>query len=488
MMTMDVVIGVDSSTQSCKVEVRRLDDGRFLGIGSAPHQPTFPPVSRQDPSSWWDAFRLAFDVALRSAGVTPADVRGISVAAQCHGLVMLDGDGEPLAPAPLWNDTTAGAVAQEIRDEYGVQAWMRDVGLAPSAALTVMKLAHVARTEPHLLERTARVMVPHDYLTFRLTGRAVTDRSDAGGTGYFDVHRGRWRPELLRRFVRPDAPWEEMLTEVLGPGEAAGPVQGPVAKELGLREDTLVGPGGGDQHLAAVGLGLSPGDLGVSLGTSGVVFSPTRESVVDPEGIVDSVCDTTGGYLPLACTLNSTKVTDTFARLLGVELAEMEAMALRVTPHPDRPLLVAYLDGERTPPVPSGVGVLGGITSGTSREEVAFAAYAGVIANLLVAADGLERAGVRTEGPVVVNGGGARSFAYRQLLADALQRPVRRADADEASARGASVQIAAILRDRPIGELAAEWSPDPVDEVTPRGTSPEQNGEFRARLRGVAFR
>lgn len=466
----DLIAGVDSSTQSCKVELRRLDTGELLGTGAAPHPATAPPISRQDPREWWGAFSRALAAALRTTGSSGHQIRGISVAAQCHGMVALDSQGEPLTDAPLWNDTTAAPAADRIRAEHGESAWMRDVGLAPSAALTIMKVAQLARTRPELLPRISRLLVPHDYLTWRLTGQAVTDRSDASGTGWFDVHRGVWRAEILERYASPDIDWLPLLPRVLGPTEAAGTLLPAVAEELGLREDTVVGPGGGDQHLAAVGLGLEVSDLAISLGTSGVVFTPTARSFADPLALVDSVCDATGGHLLLACTLNAAKVTDTVARILGVGHPELERLALSAPRSARRPVLLAHLDGERTPPRPGATGILAGLTTATTREEVALAAYEGVVAGLMICHENLLRVGAAPEGAVIVNGGGARSLAYRRLLADALDRPVIRRDADEAPARGACIQAASVLLDADITELAAAWRPPLVDQEDPSGS------------------
>lgn len=488
---MNLVAGVDSSTQSCKVELRRLEDGVRVGIGAAPHQRTFPPESRQDPRSWWDALSSALGAAMTNANADASRIRGISIGAQCHGLVALDRHGQPLFDAPLWNDTTSAEAASHVREDYGLAAWMRDVGVAPSSALTIMKLAQLAKTDPAIIRQISRVMVPHDYLTFRLTGHVVTDRSDAAGTGFYDVHRNVWRPELLERFVSADRDWNEALPQVLGPTEVAGTVKPEVARELGLREDTLVGPGGGDQHLAAVGLGLRTGDLGVSLGTSGVVFTPRRASVIDTEGLVDSVADATGGYLPLVCTLNAAKVTDTFARLLGVDPVVLGEMALSAPRKRRRATLVAYLDGERTPPEPDGTGVLGGITTATTREEIALASYEGVVAGIVGAYASLRRIGVDGDGEVVVTGGGARSLAYRQILADELGRPVTRRDSDEATARGGCVQIAAILTGMGVQEVATAWAPPTTERTAPRPHTDVDSSidqVYYGQLRGVGRR
>ena len=180
------------------------------------------------------------------------------------------------------------------------------------------------------------------------------------------------------------------------------------------------------------------------------------------------MCDATGGYLPLACTLNAAKVTDTFARLLDVDHATLERLALAVEVGDERRAPLPDGRGERTPRRPGATGVLGGITGETTREDLALAAFEGVVAGLVGAARALERVGVDTSGEVVVNGGGARSLAYRQVLADALGRPVVRRAAPEATARGACVQAVAVLEGTTVAGVAASWTPPVLDVVPPR--------------------
>jgi xylulokinase len=475
---MPVVAGVDSSTQSCTVELRNADDGRLLGTGRAPHPVTHPPLSEQHPQVWWEALREALPAAARAAAISTADIDAISVGAQCHGLVALDARDEVIRPAKLWNDTTSSAEARELVDRLGASTWVRTIGLTPTAALTVSKLAWLSRHEPENLRRLTTVLVPHDWLTFRLTGRRVTDRSDASGTGYYAASEGRWRTDLLTRFVSPDVDWDAALPEVLGASVAAGTVAAAAAAELGLREDVVVGPGGGDQHLGAVGMGLEPGDVAYSLGTSGVVLALSESPVFDENGWVDGVADATGGYLPLVCTLNATKVTDTFARLLGVSLHELTQLALAADVSGPRPVLVAYLDGERSPSRPGAQGLLGGLTTATSREQVALSAFEGVLLGLLRGAEALQACGVPVHGKVVVAGGGARSAAYRQVLADLADRPVLTIDATEATARGACVQAAAVLAGADIRKVRDAWRPAVTSTTEPRRV---QSGALRER-------
>jgi pentose-5-phosphate-3-epimerase len=214
--------------------------------------------------------------------------------------------------------------------------------------------------------------------------------------------------------------------------------------ELGLTGPVLVGAGGGDQHATALGLGLRPGDVVYSFGTSSVVMALSTEPIQDPEGHVDGVADMTGGYLPLVSTLNAAKTTDTFTRLLGVKHAEMSTLALAAAPEVIGPILCAYLDGEPTPNRPGASGLLSGITTATPREQLARAAYEGVIFGLYSGQRHLQRVGVELGGRVIAVGGGARSAAYTQLLADITRQPVLFADAPESTARRAAVQAAAV--------------------------------------------
>ncbi len=468
---MAVVAGVDSSTQSCTVELRDADTGALLGSGRAPHPRTTPPRSEQDAESWWDALRTAFAAALRDAGVDGGDVAAVSVAAQCHGLVMVDAGGHPLRPVKLWNDTTSAPQSDRLIAELGIPGWTRAVGSVPLAAFTITKLAWVQENEPQLLDRLARVMVPHDYLTWRLSGRHVTDRSDASGTGFYASHENRWRTDLLDRFVTDRVNWSAVVPTVLGPDEAAGTISPGAAAELGLGPNVLIGPGAGDQHAGAAGLGMRDGEVAYSLGTSGVVLTPTPDPVFDDSGDVNGVSNVTGGYLPLVCTLNATKVTDTVARLLGVGLEELAALALAAPDRDGRPVLSAYFDGERSPNRPGGVGILGGLSNETSREELAAAAFEGVLFGLVRGHEQIRAAGAGADGAVLVMGGGAKSPAYRQLLADILGVEVVIRDAPEATSRGAAIQAAAVLAGASVASVRDAWTPPVVERDAPRGGS-----------------
>ena len=451
----DVVAGVDSSTQSCTVELRDVASGALVSTGRALHPVTHPPVSEQDPESWWQAL-----VAAMAEARLDVDVRiiGVSVGAQCHGLVVSDEAGRVLRPARLWNDTTSGPQAAALLERHPASWWAQQIGIVPSAAITVSKLALLAETEPDTFARVRHVSVPHDWLTYRLTGRRVTDRSDASGTGYYSADTGLWRTDILEEVVA-ERDWAPLLPEVLAPDEAAGRITPAAAAELGIDPAALVGAGGGDQHLAAQGIGLGEGDVAYSLGTSGVVFATTPDPVVDVTGSVDGVANVTGGYLPLVCTLNATKVTDTIARLLAVDHSALTALALAAPLDPERPVLAAYLDGERSPRLPSARGMLAGLSSATSREELALAAFEGVALGLVRGERALAALGIPVTGRTIAIGGGARSEAYRQIIADLTGRAVHTVDAPEGTARGAAIQAAAVVRGETVAAVTAAWRP-----------------------------
>lgn len=478
---MGVVAGVDTSTQSCTVELRDSSDGTLLGSGRTPHPPTWPPVSEQDPAAWWEALQVALGLALADARLQSTTIDAISVAGQCHGLIMLDSRGNVLRPAKLWNDTSSSPQASRLVAELGLAGWANSVGSVPTAAFTITKLAWVAENEPQYLPQIAHILLPHDYLSYRLTGRAITDRSEASGTGYYSAHEGRWLTEHLDQFVSSSVDWSPLLPKVLGPSDPAGLVTAEAAEALGLRRDVIVGPGGGDQHVGALGIGLAPREVLYSLGTSGVVMTTSPTPVHDVTGWVDGVADAAGGWLPLVCTLNATKVTNLFANLLGVDLAELTRLALASERRPDRMVLAAFLDGERSPDRPGSRGLLGGIRADATREEFAFAAFEGVLLGLVRGHEAIRSCGVAADGAVIATGGGARSEAYLQILADLLGTPVETRDAPEAVARGAAVQAAAVLQGLDVRGVRDSWRPPTSTVVEPRAVAPRVD-DFYAKL------
>jgi xylulokinase len=443
-----LVLGVDSSTQATKVEVRDADDGRLVATARAPHPPTTPPRSEQDPNAWWNA--LADAVA--QTGVH--EIAAMAVAGQQHGMVVLDDHDEVLRPAKLWNDTESAPEAAAMVEKLGADWWAKSTGSVPVASFTITKLAWLARHEPTTCERVAHVLLPHDYVTYRLTGRFVTDRGDASGTGYWSPAGEKWLPELLDQMAAP-AEWSERLPTVLGPCTAVGELTSGARDQLGLRGQIVCGPGTGDNMAAALGIGLQPNDVALSLGTSGTVYTVSDTPTADATGAVAGFADATGRFLPLVCTLNATQVTDAFARLLAVDTDTLGKLALEAEPGAGGVVVLPYFDGERTPNRPDATGTVAGLRTDTSREQLARAAFEGVVCGLL---DGLDALAVRRgSGRILLVGGGARSAAYQRIVADLTGTEIVLPDGDEHVAAGACVQAATVLHGTAPEEVVHQW-------------------------------
>ena len=426
---MELVAGVDSSTQSCKVVVCDAGTGQVVRRGYAPH----PAGTEVHPEAWWDALQTAIADA---GGVD--DVVALSVAGQQHGMVCLDEAGEVVRPALLWNDTRSAQAAKELIDELGgdpdgARAWADAVGLVPVASFTVTKLRWLADHEPEGAARTSAVCLPHDYLTWRLAGgdgleSLVTDRSDASGTGYWSAMTGEYQLDLFERALGRTA----VLPRVLGPGEEAGR----------LPTGQVLGPGAGDNAAAALGLGAQPGDVVLSIGTSGVACAVSESPVADASGAVAGFADASGRHLPLAATLNAARVLDATARMLRVSHDELSKMALSAPPGADGLVLVPYLEGERTPNRPDAAGALHGLRLANSTpEHVARAAVEGMMCGLADAVDAVRRLGTPIERTILV-GGAARSPAVRLIASAVLGLPVTVPSPEEYVARGAARQAA----------------------------------------------
>ncbi|MEM9513798.1 MAG: xylulokinase [Actinomycetota bacterium] len=477
-MVSELVVGVDSSTQSTKVEVRTLDEGRLVGRGAADHPVVQPPCAEQEPDAWWQAFDRALVAAL--GGLAAPTVVAVAVAGQQHGMVALDRDDQPVHPAKLWNDTESSDDAVRLTAELGAEGWAAAVGSVPVSAFTITKLAWLRRTQRSAFDRIAHVLLPHDELTRRLTGEYTTDRGDASGTGYWSAPEGRYRFDLLE-LVDPDVDWSGRLPLVLGPADVAGIAAHPRIA------GAVVGAGTGDNMAAALGIGVRAGEGVISIGTSGTAYAVVDSPTSDPAGEVAGFADATGRFLPLVCTSNAGRVLDAIRRLLGVDPAELDRLALHVDESPG-PTLLPYFDGERTPNRPGAHGVLAGLRSDVTREQLARAAVDGVAFGLLDALDSLRRVGPRVE-RLVLTGGGSRSAALAGTIAAGAGCPVELVDLDEAVAAGAAVQAAAAVGGVAPEEVAARWGLGVRRRVEPAGDrSVDERRAAYAELRAATDR
>jgi xylulokinase len=435
---MALVAGIDSSTQSCKVVVRDAATGALVRSGRASH----PDGTEVAPWYWWDALQSAI---VGAGGLD--DVDAISVGGQQHGMVALDARGEVVRDALLWNDTRSAPAALDLIEELGgPQAWADAIGSVPVASLTVTKLRWLRDAEPENAARVAAVALPHDWLTWRLAGATgldalVTDRSDASGTGYWSPTTDDYRHDLLELALGHDA----LVPRVLGPNQA-GP------RSTG---GALLGPGAGDNAAAALALNLQPGDVAVSIGTSGVVSAISSTATADGSGLVTGFADATGAFLPLACTLNASRVLDAAARMLGVDHSGLSALALSAPAGADGLVLVPYLEGERTPNKPDATGALHGMRlANTTPAHLARAAVEGMLCALADGIDALRAQGVAVERLFLI-GGGAQSAAVRAIAPSVLGLDVLVPTPGEYVADGAARQAAWVLSG---SEAPPAWS------------------------------
>jgi xylulokinase len=488
---MTLVAGVDSSTQSCKVVVLDAGSGTLVREGRAAH----PDGTEVHPDHWWRALSAAFD-----DGGGLADVSALSVGGQQHGMVLLDHAGEVVRPALLWNDTRSAGAAAALTDEVGAEDFAQRTGLVPVASFTITKVRWVRDHEPELAGRVAAVALPHDWLTWRLRGygpagssplgpdleQLTTDRSDASGTGYWSPSAGEYDLDLFKLAFGRDAreatgnagpaePGTVILPRVLGPGDSAGAIHpgcfGPGTAELpapagfgtsasGLR--ILLGAGAGDNAAAALGLGAQPGDVVVSVGTSGTVFSVASRAVADPSGTVAGFADASGEYLPIAVTLNAARVLSSVAGILGVDFDELSRLALEAEPGAGGVVLVPYFEGERTPNLPHAKASFHGLSIASStRSNIARAAIEGMLSGLSGGLDSLRAQGGAATRLLLI-GGAVQNPAVQAIAAQVFDLPVVVPSPGEYVARGAAVQAAwANHGSRPDWPVAVDAAPAP---------------------------
>ena len=462
-----LVAGVDCSTQSTKVLVVDLGTGDVVASGRAAHEVSGTGGAREtDPRVWWEAL----GVAMAETGIA-ADITALSISGQQHGLVVLDGDDDPLRPAMLWNDVRSAPQALELTEQWGAPVWAERIGIVPVASFTISKWLWLTQVEPEVADAARRILLPHDYVTFRLTGNAATDRGDASGTGWWSSATEEYSRAALD-LVGLDP---GLLPSVVAPGDRAGFVTEEASEVLGVPAGTPVAGGTGDNMGAALGLGLRPGRPVVSLGTSGTIYAVSDSRIVDPTGVVAGFAAADRGFLPLAATLNCTLAVDRFAAWLGLDREQVaDSTDIVVLP---------YLDGERTPNLPQAAGSIHGLRHSTRAEEILLAAYQGAAASLLEAMTAISTAGsgISQDAPLILIGGGARGAVWQRVIAELSQRALVVPDTDEPVALGAAIQAASMITGSPCSDIAEGWSTMQGPKVEPGKPS----GDILERIRAI---
>ena len=439
---MSLYIGIDSGTQSVKAVVLDLATRQVVAEARAPHKLIEGlPVGHmeQHPHEWTAA--LDFVLGEVAAKIDGKRVRGIGVSGQQHGFVPLDLNGDVIRPAKLWCDTSTTAECAIITKKLGgPKAAIRKTGNLILPGFTAPKILWLKRHEPANYAKLRHVLLPHDYLNFFLTGNYFMEFGDASGTALLDVRRRVWSRDAINAIDRKLADW---LPPLSGSHEAAGTLRSELASRYGFATDVVVSAGGGDNMMGAIGTGnVAPGVVTASFGTSGTIYAFAGKPVTDPAGEIAAFCSSTGGWLPLLCTMNVTTVTEQVRALFNHDHGALNAAVAAAPAGAGGLVMLPYLAGERTPNVPDGSGVLLGLNNQNfTSGHIARAAMEGVTLGMNYGLRRLATLGVKAK-EIRVTGGGAKSPVWRQLMADVFGVPVVAMVEDEGAALGGALQAA----------------------------------------------
>ncbi|QBZ89712.1 xylulokinase [Pseudomonas viciae] len=445
MANQQLFLGIDCGTQGTKALVLDTTTGQVLGQGAAAHSMISGPngCREQDTQQWLDAFTQATHQALAAAGVDGQAILGIGVSGQQHGLVLLDEQGRVLRPAKLWCDTETTAENDRLLAHLGGEnASLERLGVVIAPGYTVSKLLWTREQHPEVFARINSILLPHDFLNHWLTGRHCSEYGDASGTGYFNVRTRQWDVALLQH-IDPSGRLQAALPELIEAHQPVGRILPAIAAHLGINPDAVVASGGGDNMMGAIGTGnIQPGVITMSLGSSGTVYAYAAEPAVSPEASVATFCSSSGGWLPLICTMNLTNATGAICELLELDIAAFNALVAQAPIGAEGVCMLPFLNGERVPALPHATGSLLGLTTtNLTRANLCRAVVEGTTFGLrygldLLRANGLEAQSIR------LIGGGSKSPVWRQIVADIMNTTVICTQQSEAAALGAAIQAA----------------------------------------------
>lgn len=447
-------IGIDLGTSACKLLLMD-EDGKILNIVSKEYPVEFPRPgwSQQDPDDWWLAVREGVPELL--AGFDAAQVAGIGCGGQMHGLVVLDGDDAVIRPAILWNDGRTEAQVRYLNEEVGTDKLLAWTGNIAFAGFTAPKILWMRDEEPELFARIAHIMLPKDYLTYKLTGVNATDASDAAGMLLLDVGGRRWSPHMLELCGIS----EGQLPRVFESWEAVGCVRDDIADELGLPHGVVVAAGAGDNAAAAVGTGVvGAGSCNISLGTSGTVFIPTSSFAAGLGDKIHSFCHADGGWHLMGCILSAASCNKWWAEdILGTsdlaaEQAGIDADAVTL----DLPYFLPYLMGERTPHNDTAArGAFVGLNMAATRADMTRAVLEGVAFAIRDSVEIARGLGVDLQKSMVC-GGGSKSRLWMEMLASVCNLTLEMPETEQGPGFGGAILAAVAAGVFPsVGEACA---------------------------------
>jgi xylulokinase len=473
-------IGIDSSTTATK-SILISAQGEIVGVASSEYayQTPHPLWSEQDPHLWWQAAVDSLRQVVASSAVDPGDIQGIGLTGQMHGLVILDEAGEVLRPSILWNDQRTQKQCDDIRALIGKKEFIRITGNDALTGFTAPKIMWVHDEEPDVYKRIRHVLLPKDYLRFKLTGEYAVDRAGGSGTVLFDLAQRNWSSELIEKLgMQPN--WFPPTFEGT---DVTGSLTEEAARATGLAAGTPVFGGGGDQAAAAVGTGaVKAGVISISLGTSGVVFASTDSPFIEPDGRLHAFCHAVPGNWHLMGVMLSAAGSlrwyrDTFAPKMGYD--ELVSAAGEVPAGSEGLLFMPYLTGERTPyPDPLARGGFVGLTVRHTFPHFTRAVLEGVAFGLRDSFELIKGVGLKKITQVRITGGGAKNPLWRQIIADVLDTSIYSVDSEEGAAFGAALLAAAGAGVYPSVAAACEEAVHLVDETKPSNAVASYDGLY----------
>lgn len=435
---MKTVCGIDLGTQSCKAVVYDYEEKKIVAESSAPIEMIAEnDGTREQKAEWYDeAIKACFgkiDAGIKSTIVA------IGVSGQQHGLVPLDAGGKPVYNVKLWCDTATAKECEELTALAGGEAELiAKAGLPMRPGYTAPKIQWLKNHKPEAFAKLRHVLLPHDYVNFLLTGEYSAEYGDASGMALFDVRERKWASQICG-LISPEL--ESWLPRLIEPDAPAGKVSKAAAALYGVPEGALVSSGGGDNMMGAIGTGtVRDGFLAMSLGTSGTLFGFSEAPVIDPTGNLAAFCSSTGGWLPLLCTMNCTVASEEFRGMFGLDLQAFGAEAEKSPVGAEGVIVLPFFNGERTPNLPNGRASVNGITAANfKRENIFRAAFESAIFGMRIGLEGFNELGFKAK-EIRLTGGGSKSQLWRSIVANVMNLPVRVPAGTEAAAMGGAIQ------------------------------------------------
>lgn len=475
---MSVVCGIDLGTQSCKIILYNEHTRQILAKSQALLEIIAKnDGTREQKAEWYEAALADCFAAIPSN--LRAEIDAIGVSGQQHGFVPLDASGQAIRPVKLWNDTSTTAECKELTHNAGGEAaLLAETGLLMLPGYTAPKILWLKNHEPQAYAQLRHVLLPHDYINFLLTGRYVTECGDASGTALFDVRSRSWSRQICN-LIDPNL--IDFLPYIIELDLPAGRVSAEAAKRFGIPEGAIVSAGGGDNMMSAIGTGtVRNGFLTMSLGTSGTLYGYSDRPVVDPAGNLAAFCSSTGGWLPLLCTMNCTVASEQIRSLLGTNIEELNRLAESASIGAEGLVMLPFFNGERIPNLPNGRASINGATAANfSKENLARAAMEAAIFGMRIGLESFKKLGFAAR-EIRLAGGGAKSRLWRQIAAYVTGLPVRVPKEEEAAAFGAALQALWCLEKAEGNEYHIEAL---IDEhvALQNGSTVEPEPEFVAR-------